>query len=223
MGQRHQAFLIAKVVPHGATQAYYRCIAAVHHQWCYGRLPIDATRRLVLLLKQKDNAEIVRHEVASIQGKYGRFGQTPLIPKAPCPYSAFLLAQAWTIDLQDPKEPYFSGVSFSNALLHAGMGSFAGDNNDGISIIDVTSPLNPGYCYAYQSSRKPLSAADYAGSYGSQTLKETRLLTLEVLSEAWPHEYNLKNAPAPTESSTAPTSIPRLAELTIGPAVEAAI
>ncbi|KAF8895917.1 hypothetical protein CPB85DRAFT_206203 [Mucidula mucida] len=68
MGQRHQAFLIAKVVLHGGTKAYYRCIAAWHHQWCYGRLPIDATRRPITLLKQKDNAEIVRDEIVSYKG-----------------------------------------------------------------------------------------------------------------------------------------------------------
>lgn len=35
MGQRHQAFIIARVVPHGNTdrKAYYRCLGAYHHQW----------------------------------------------------------------------------------------------------------------------------------------------------------------------------------------------
>jgi hypothetical protein len=95
MGQRHQAFIITRVIPHGGTKPLYRCIAAFHHQWCYGKLPLQATRRLLTLVKQKDNAEIIRAEIQSIHGKYGTIGTKPKIPSVPCPYIALLLAISW--------------------------------------------------------------------------------------------------------------------------------
>lgn len=125
MGQRHQAFAIAKVVPHGGGRAYYRCIAAWHHQWCYGRLPLHAANRFCQLLRQKDNASIVLHELAAISGKYGRYGEEPGIDQVPCVYLSWLLGQAWDMDLDTEAQgqPYFSGTSFLNAILPASMGS----------------------------------------------------------------------------------------------------
>jgi hypothetical protein len=129
MGQRHQAFVIARVRPHSAdssTPPKYRCIAAFHHQWCYGRLPLNATYRFITQVKNNNNAEIIRGEIAAIQGKYGgRLLQNsgPELPRIPCPYTAFLLATNWAVDLEDPDLPYASGVSFDNATLHADMGS----------------------------------------------------------------------------------------------------
>jgi hypothetical protein len=122
MGQRHQAFAIARIVLRGRTEPQYRCIAAFHHQWCYGKLPLKATRRFLTLIKQKSNAEIIRAEIQSIDGKYGALGEKPDIPAVPCPYTALLLATCWSIDLkEDPV--YISGVSFTNDILDARMNS----------------------------------------------------------------------------------------------------
>ena len=75
MGQRHQAFVIARVRPHSAdsstgTPPKYHCIAALHHQWCYGRLALQAAYRFITKAMQMNNAQIIRAEIASIQGKY---------------------------------------------------------------------------------------------------------------------------------------------------------
>jgi hypothetical protein len=129
MGQRHQAFVIARVRPHSAdssTPPKYRCIAAFHHQWCYGRLPLHATHRFITQVKQKNNAEIIRSEIAVIQGKFGRCKKKPKIPSIPCPFTAFLLATNWSVDLEDLDVPYASGISFSNSALPADMGSGEG-------------------------------------------------------------------------------------------------
>lgn len=128
MGQRHQVFLIARVVPHNSPQgeARYRCVGAFHHQWCYGRLPLRATHRLLTLFKNEDNAEIIREELRVIQGRYGRPRTAPAMPPVPCPYTTFLLASSWTIDLEDPTEPYASGGSFTNGALSANISSFGG-------------------------------------------------------------------------------------------------
>lgn len=128
MGERHQVFAIAKVVPHGSTdgKAYYRCVAAYHHQWCLGTLPLRATRRFLTLIKQKDNAELIRAELSGIQGKYGRRKIKPIAPDLICPYICFLLGTSWCVDLENPEASYISGVSFMTGVLSANMNSNGG-------------------------------------------------------------------------------------------------
>ncbi|RPD62079.1 hypothetical protein L226DRAFT_571451 [Lentinus tigrinus ALCF2SS1-7] len=164
MGQRHQVFLIARVRPHGAPADHpgnRRCIAAFHHQWCYGSLPLRAMRRLVTLIQQPDNATIVRAEVRDIQGKYGSYGaEGPCIPDVPCPFTTSLLAMAWTADIEDGANIQSSGTSLENDILPASMGCWDGDNNDGLSILDVTDPEKPAYCFL-SGPESPGSRAQY--------------------------------------------------------------
>ncbi|KAH6903234.1 hypothetical protein BKA70DRAFT_1566863 [Coprinopsis sp. MPI-PUGE-AT-0042] len=43
MGRRHQAYLIARVTPKsGESTTAYRCVAAVHHQYCYREFTLQA-------------------------------------------------------------------------------------------------------------------------------------------------------------------------------------
>lgn len=125
MGQRHQAFIIARVVPHGdpAGKPLYRCIGAFHHQWCYGSLPVKATRRFMTLVQHPDNAEIIRAEIQALQGKYATGRGKPSMPDIPCPYATFLLGSAWNVDLSDR---YVSGIDFKYSILSAKMRSFGG-------------------------------------------------------------------------------------------------
>ncbi|TFK85059.1 hypothetical protein K466DRAFT_623342 [Polyporus arcularius HHB13444] len=137
MGQRHQVFLIARVRLHGGPPDHpgnRRCIAAAfHHQTCFGSLPLTAMRRLVTLLGQPDNADIVRAEVRDIEGKYGSHSEVePHMPDVPCPFSAVLLAMAWSADLEDSAKIYSSQTSLVNDLLDAPMGCWQGDNNNGL-------------------------------------------------------------------------------------------
>ncbi|KAF7355234.1 hypothetical protein MSAN_01439400 [Mycena sanguinolenta] len=163
MGQRHQVFLVARVIARSATQPRYRCIGAYHHQWwvCYGRLPLMAARRFLTLIKQEDNNRLVREELRTLQGKYGEGTTEPRMPDVPCPYATFLMASAWCVDLESPF--YGSGVSFKNSVLDAHMGSTDGDNNDGITVFDVTDPADPSYCFV--SGRVPLTAEQYCRAY----------------------------------------------------------
>ena len=89
MGQRHQAWIIARVKPHGGGKPRYRCIGGIHHQWCYGSLPLKGLIRIATLLKQKPNADIVQEELRAIEGKYGsHLAEAPKIPN--CPYVLFV-------------------------------------------------------------------------------------------------------------------------------------
>jgi len=194
--------VIARVRPHStdsSTPPKYRCIAAFHHQWCYGLLPLDATHRFVTQVKQKNNVEIIRSEIAAIQGKFGRWKEEPAPPAIPCPFTTFLLATNWSVNLEESDVPYASGVSFNNDVLPAYMGSGEGDNNDGISVIDVTDPTEPSYCFVSVSGleagespavpeRIPLSAEQYARAYYPPPATAKSNQTVE---EATEHRGNL--------------------------------
>ncbi|GBE84895.1 hypothetical protein SCP_0700750 [Sparassis crispa] len=257
MGQRHQAFAIARVRPHGSpphSPPKYRCIAAYHHQWCYGRLPLLATYRLLTLVRQKENAEIVRAEIRNIDGKYGHYQEQPEIINVPCPFTAYLLGVSWDVDLTVAEDAYSSGVTFHHSLLRASMGSWDGDNNDGISVIDVTDPGNPAYCFALSTST-PLSGEQYMRAYYpvptqsedpeySRQIEEIvlkiialldgeKMVTLDMLAEAWPDEYQSEAIERPTGDITDSTStstepaeeapIPSLAALTFPQAFDYAL
>ncbi|KAI0751221.1 hypothetical protein C8Q80DRAFT_1156099 [Daedaleopsis nitida] len=169
MGQRHQAFLIARVRPHGAPPDHpgnRRCVAAFHHQWCYGSLPLKAMYRLATLVSQPENAAVIRAELHALDGKYGAAAAAyPCIPDVPCPYTASLLGVAWTTDLGP--ERFCSGTTLQNALLHAGMSCWGGDNNDGISVMDITDPEKPAYCFMRNENDYPLDARGYLRHYYS--------------------------------------------------------
>ncbi|KAG6819691.1 hypothetical protein H0H93_009603 [Arthromyces matolae] len=250
MGERHQAFLVVKIVPHEGTKAKYRCIAAMHHQSCYGRLPLRAVRRFLTLMKKPLHQKIIREELRALDNHYGGWRQTPKIPGNPCPYSSFLLSVSFNIDCsEDIEDAYVSGLGIRPTMLHADMGSFQGDNNTGISVIDVTNPEDPAYCFV--RSYSPLSANEYLcvdsslskGEHNERytadiavagSLEGERLIGLEVLAEAWPGEYqrrlamqkkdddNRDQATGGDDLATS-TLISRLSDLTLKPAVDHAI
>ncbi|KAG6876549.1 hypothetical protein C0992_012472 [Termitomyces sp. T32_za158] len=245
MGQRHQAFLIAKIIPHGDTDAKYRCVAAMHHQWCFGSLPLHATRRLLTLLKKPEHATIVIEELRTLDGKYGRWGVSPKMPPIPCPFSSFLMLSAFNFDLGDDPEETYQGSYFDP--LNCNMGSSEGDNNDGITVVDITDPRNPAYCFAFPK-RSPLTATQYIRGYypvptpGEENdnmlpeevvldavvgLEGERLVTLRMLAEAWPAEYHKRykrdvekpNSKPDPGAVPAASQIPPLSELALKPTV----
>jgi hypothetical protein len=127
------------------------------------------------------------------------------------------------------------------------------DNNDGITVIDITTPENPSYCFISGSDlsnakdRVPISAEEYVRSYYSvpdgeeegnrdeecvlksiASLEGEPLVSLEMLADAWPHEYqkaseHRQTAASNTSEETANTAIPALTDLALKPAVEYAL
>ncbi|KAI0741109.1 hypothetical protein C8Q76DRAFT_607790 [Earliella scabrosa] len=159
MGQRHQAFLIARVRPIQGPPSY-RCVGAFHHQWCQDKAPLRATRRFIRLLQRSENAAVVRGELRALDGKYeARPGR---LPSVPCPFTLSLLGMAWTTCMD---ERYYSGVTFKQSILDANMGCWDGHNDDGISVIDVTDVEWPAYCFSVRNAAAPLSAYDYLSCY----------------------------------------------------------
>ncbi|KAI3616401.1 hypothetical protein WG66_012583 [Moniliophthora roreri] len=184
MGQRHQVFLIARLIPHSdskssdgnKSQPFYRCITAHHNQWCYGRLPLSGSRRFLNLLKIPDNIEILRDELRRAQGKYGRQGKAPHVHALGFPYAHYLLAQAWDTDLDNPDSAYASGVGLENAVVGPNEGCFDHGNDDGITVFDVTDPMNPAFCHII--GNEPLTPEQYVRGYYRVPSKE-RMTVLE--------------------------------------------
>jgi hypothetical protein len=159
-----------------------------------------------------------------------------------------LVSYLWRLEWEPRKEVristrIFSPGSISDTYRHP-------DNNDGITIIDVTDPKNPSYCFfasAYDAGAPLLSATGYVRGYypepthedysladegglGSQEesvlstvhpFKSVPLITMQTLAEAWPAEYK---ATAPAEelarNDEQPQGLPTLSDLALGPALE---
>ncbi|KAJ3530372.1 hypothetical protein NMY22_g8601 [Coprinellus aureogranulatus] len=220
MGQRHQLFLVARVSKAPGSPKAYRCVAAFHHQWCYGRLPLRCVARFKHLARVKDNADLIQRDLDRYPEGVEKSSAIP------CPFISFLARGAFSTDNEcDYGEPYSTGV----LLEPAHMGSTDGDNNDGITIIDITVPGEPKYCFAsfrgleaaqVVPQRVPLTATQYVRAYHpkildpladeeAQTeeaynlkaiadLDDLPVLTLDVLAATWPHEYKLKEGDGAT-------------------------
>ena len=135
MGQRHQAFLIARVRPIQGPPSY-RCVGAFHHQWCQDKAPLRATRRFIRLLQRSENAAVVRGELRALDGKYeAPPGKLPIVP---CPFTLSLLGIAWTTCMD---ERYFSGVTLKQSILDANMGCWDGGEHLCTNIVSFNDPV----------------------------------------------------------------------------------
>ncbi|KAJ8472359.1 hypothetical protein ONZ45_g16678 [Pleurotus djamor] len=225
MGQQHQVYLIAKVVPHGSTDGkpQYQSLGGFHNQWCLARLPVQATRRFIDLVNQPQNAEIIRYEINAIQGKYNLKSRVkPVLPQIPCPYLMYVLAMAWSFKVEVEEPHYLSGHSVEPNLIGSSRGSWSqcfAANDDGITIIDVSDLSNPAYCHCVIQQPRALSAEEYLkiyypeapeglGDFDRLDLRKTidsmagvPLLTWDILSEVWPREYR-KGWRPPSQTQT---------------------
>lgn len=114
MGQRHQIFVVARVCVAPGKPRQYRCIAAIHHQWCYGKLPLYAVNSFKHLSRVPDNATLIEEELATYHERIENS------PEHPCPYTGYLAESAFSVDLVRDGGPY---VTSSVSTLGANMGS----------------------------------------------------------------------------------------------------
>ncbi|KAH9950063.1 hypothetical protein B0H21DRAFT_706537 [Amylocystis lapponica] len=156
---------------------------------------------------------IVRAELHSIQGNYAHYTEDePKAPRVPCPFTAFLLAIAWNVDLDTEnglQHPSKSNEYFGDSLLEASTRSWGRTNDDGISVIDVTDPEAPKYCLVLNRDREPITAEEYVRRFPVpprpdeffrftdeddtpqvvNLMRGEEMITLSMLAEAWPDEY----------------------------------
>ncbi|RXW21621.1 hypothetical protein EST38_g4246 [Candolleomyces aberdarensis] len=237
MGQRHQIFVIARVCIAPGKPRQYRCIAALHHQWCYGNLPLRGVNSFKRLARVPENAALISEELATYHERKEE------LPRSPCPYTSLLAESAFSVDLS-MKPPYWTKVS----ILNADMGSSDGDNNDGIAILDVTVPRNPAYCFVFLSvpetedvlpAMAPITAAQYLRRYhpapkgplnvnemtherygleAIANLDDMPLVPIETLAKVWPHEYVVSGGETrDSDASGSETDTATTAQLVIYP------
>lgn len=151
MGARHQLFIIAKVGPK------YRSLAAVHHQVLTGEGPLQRCLRVLRILNTPANRTPILQELRAATGRKedDEFWATASKDFHPFPFLATCLTVGSSFD---PKEGYQNRVhplAFNVSLRDI-------DNNEGITVIDVTDPEHLGYCFTMlDGGVKPLPAATY--------------------------------------------------------------
>ncbi|KAL8857387.1 MAG: hypothetical protein Q9178_006014 [Gyalolechia marmorata] len=204
MGQRHQLFVIAKI------NGRYRTLCAVHHQWLYGHTAVkrclgslkifqDPGNRVPLqqeLLIAKDREESLWPEDPPELGDHEEYIHFPFI------------ATCLTLGASFGREGYHHGVSVEPFYMQYDQG----DNNNGITIFDITDLERVCYCFVdyngMESEREvqlmaPLSGRTYLAAYydldevGGQGVKEQMMLNVgaldkypliltSTLQETWP-------------------------------------
>ena len=195
MGQRHQLFVVASIA------GRYRGLAAVHHQWLYGRGPLKACLRLLHIFSEPLNNRLLRHELLHAESltedewTAKRNWEKPIIP---FPFITTCLVLGTSYSPTDASET--SNVSVEPFNLEFD----EGDNNDGITVIDITEPAHPRYCFLalpYCETQAepmiPLRAIDYLSAYYPrdkqpeglvESFERYGLISTDSLKATWPRD-----------------------------------
>ncbi|CAH0058200.1 unnamed protein product [Clonostachys solani] len=208
MGQRHQLFVIAKAGKH------YRSLAAVHHQWLYGLTALRQCLQLLHIFGHGENRLALQQELRFAE-EYYRDKEAPSQEPPElswdkrggiCPFpfitNCLMLGTSFNQDLAQ------AGVVHEEPF---GMGFDQGDNNDGITVIDITDLENVKYCFVnfldtYEGEEdfqgplyQPLTGWQYVKNYYPEedpipqahihlpkSLDTKPLINIATLAETWP-------------------------------------
>ena len=149
MGQRHQLFVIARV------GKQYRSLAAVHHQWLYGLKALDSASRLLRIFSDPANRLPIEQELHIAADYFEDKGPPPSWPapyeeydNTPChfPFIATCLVVGAGYDFDRHSAEVVHVLSFD-------LGFDQGDNNDGITVIDITDLDDVRYCFVNLEGR----------------------------------------------------------------------
>ncbi|KAF7940391.1 uncharacterized protein EAE98_000518 [Botrytis deweyae] len=140
MGQRHQLFVIAKV------NGRYRGLAAIHHQWLYGITALEACLNILKILQSPANRIALSHELRHAarfkEEDWSRKIGFAKVPVADIPFPFILTCLVVGAGLR-AKDSYHARVHNLPFNL-----SFDGsDNNDGITVFDITELTQLRYCF----------------------------------------------------------------------------
>ncbi|KAM0645678.1 hypothetical protein ACHAO3_009222 [Verticillium nonalfalfae] len=143
MGQRHQLFVIARV------GNYYRPLAAIHHQWLYGVSALRSCRRLLRIFSDPSNRIALKHELYLAVDFFQKRGPPPSDPPecedpertaCPFPFITTYLAVGAAYDFDLGRVDTIHELAFDT-------GFDQGDNNDGITVLDITDLVDVRYCF----------------------------------------------------------------------------
>lgn len=168
MGQRHQLFVIAKLGHR------YRPLAAVHNQWLYGEGPLRRCRHLLQVFPALANRVPIAQELRAAREKSDDFWARDDIFQ-PFPFIATCLTVGSSFDPEVGYQRRVHPLTFNTSPEQA-------DNNDGITVIDISNLDRLRYCFAfpeeqeveydsdniesgYTDQRGPLKASKYLSRY----------------------------------------------------------
>ena len=214
MGQRHQLFVVAKVGNR------WRSLAAIHHQWLYGQsalkrkhiiqlhpallavhilnIQVSGCLRILRIFQDPQNRLLIEHEVDrayKLPSKKWDKRADDCIPEFPFITTCLLLGASFDPELR------YSHVGIPEPWNMPFNGN---NNNDGITVINISDPANVEYAFIFfhagdpdvpeHMQLVPLTAAEYMALYSSQSLdlsssfKDFPLISDEILCSAWPNE-----------------------------------
>lgn len=152
MGSRHQLFVIARVF------GGFRTLAAVHHQSLYSERALQRCLRVINVLQATSNRIPILEELRAARMKKGDFWATSR-EFQPFPFIATCLTVGCSFDpsegYQDRVHPLVYNITLDRL-----------DINDGITVIDITDPASPSYCFSFlPGGLRPLDARTYLWRY----------------------------------------------------------
>lgn len=172
MGQRHQLFVISKLAC-----GRYRCLAATHHQWLYGQSAVHACQRLVRIFQEPKNHALLAYEKRLANQAPDELWNRKInwandVPEFPFIATCLVLGTSLNAETGE-------GANFHS--LQCNVAFDAGDNNDGVTVLDVTNPAQVRYAFAVPNGEgvetknfrnTPLTAFEYAASYDEKWVAE---------------------------------------------------
>ncbi len=168
MGQRHQIYFVLPVDPDAdASTRAAPTIVGLHHQWLYGSQPLRKLDQLLAFVQSgiaAGNTHYMRDKVPSwlaYSFNVGSHADSEPVRALHAIYSLDLAeggyASLHTLDAETVADPR------------------RGDNNDGITIVDLREPATPRFAFMFfdagdrgvasKLQLKPMSAATYLSQY----------------------------------------------------------
>jgi len=148
MGQRHQLFVIAKI------KARYRTLAVVHHQWLLGYTAVRQCRNVLRILHAESNRHRLRQDLQKAQSYDFDSLSPPKNTRGVFPFITTSLVLGASLDAE-------SGHHSSVHVLNIATRYDQVDNNDGISIFDITELGKERYAFCFlEDVEDPLNFLD---------------------------------------------------------------
>ncbi|KAL8868710.1 MAG: hypothetical protein Q9174_004813 [Haloplaca sp. 1 TL-2023] len=136
MGQRHQLFVIARI------NGRYRQLAAIHHQELYGHTALRRCRDILNIFSNTTNRIPLQQELIAASRTDHDFWLDSYNDKnehVPFPFVMTCLVTGASFNV----DGYYHSVLIEPFFMPYN----GGDNNDGITIFDITEPGDVHYCF----------------------------------------------------------------------------
>jgi hypothetical protein len=130
MGQRHQLFVIAKVGNR------YRRLSALHHQYLYRASALKRCLEILDIFSAPANPLPIQQELTAARRYDEEFWTKPWSykdPEVPFPFITTCLLLGASLNVKE-------GYNATLTLEPFNMSFDGGDNNGGITVIDINSP-----------------------------------------------------------------------------------